>query len=703
MDRIKKFEPLWGVWRCESVLGKGGFGKVYKAVRHDGDHIYYSAVKHISVPDDDQLDEARKSGMYRSEREIADYFNDVARDVQREIDLMYRLKANTNIVSYEDHMIIPKPDGIGSDIFIRMELLQDLSSIMSDNMSAYDAVKIGSDICTALEVCARSKIIHRDIKPSNIFVNENGDYKLGDFGIARVLSNTTMGVSKKGTYSYMAPEIYKCEPANFTSDIYSLGVVLYRILNNNRLPFMPVSERIRAQDQEAALLKTVSGVPMPPPINASSHLAAVILKACSYNMRDRFRSASEFRDSLNAAFQIDQAAYQNTPYPAPPAVIVSEKHIAGRSIRTSLNRKPLRRGIDNRVNSITISKNQDKKTPSIQIPPKNKSFNAAKKNKKKIIVFSAIIAALLGLFALILLPDSFSNTSPVPDGLEYQISNNTITITKYRSSEKDLVIPQKIEGLPVTKIGTGAFSENESLESIKLPNGLLHIGNAAFSGCSSLTFIELPDSVISISWYAFYNCTSLEHIKIPNKVKTIDEFTFCQCSSLESIYIPNSVSSIKASAFKGCISLDSIVLSDNLTTIGNSAFKGCLSLDSIYIPNSVTVIGNSAFEGCTSLPNITMPQNVTSISSSLFKNCYALESVELPSGLKSIGSYAFTDCRALTSLTIPESVTSIDGQAFSGCSNTIIHAADVPSAYDYYDEGYKLWVNGNEPQDADMQ
>lgn len=303
MDRIKKFEPLWGMWKCDAVLGEGSFGRVYRAVRKEGERVYYSAVKHISVPaNEQQLNEVRSSGFYNSDAEISKYFGGIVEDVQREVDFMYTLKGNANIVSYEDHLIVPKEDGIGCDIFIRMELLRSLNSIIKSNLTVEDAIKIGSDICNALEVCAKSRIVHRDIKPSNIFVNANGDYKLGDFGIAKVLNSATVGMSKKGTYFYMAPEIYKCEPANFTSDIYSLGIVLYRILNDNCLPFMPTNGTILLEHQEAALVKTMTGQPMPPPRNATPQLAAVILKACSFNMRNRFQTPGEFKKALNDAY-----------------------------------------------------------------------------------------------------------------------------------------------------------------------------------------------------------------------------------------------------------------------------------------------------------------------------------------------------------------------------------------------------------------
>lgn len=87
------------------------------------------------------------------------------------------------------------------------------------------------------EYCQCQNIIHRDIKPENIFVSRFGEFKLGDFGIARELDRSMSGLSKKGTFSYMAPEMYKGEEYDARVDIYSLGIVLYKLCNHNRLPF----------------------------------------------------------------------------------------------------------------------------------------------------------------------------------------------------------------------------------------------------------------------------------------------------------------------------------------------------------------------------------------------------------------------------------------------------------------------------------
>lgn len=102
-----------------------------------------------------------------------------------------------------------------------------------------DVIRLGIDMCRALEVCAKENIIHRDIKPSNIFVSEHGDYKLGDFGVARHLEASCRELSKKGTYDYMAPEVYRDSVYDARADIFSLGIVLYKLMNNGRIPFLP--------------------------------------------------------------------------------------------------------------------------------------------------------------------------------------------------------------------------------------------------------------------------------------------------------------------------------------------------------------------------------------------------------------------------------------------------------------------------------
>ena len=299
MDRIKHFEPFFGEWYAESFIGAGSFGRVYKIYREELGNRFYSALKYISIPaDSGELTQLRSDGM--DNESISTYYTDMAKDISSEITLMNKLRGNTNIVSFEDSKIIPKPDGMGYDIFIRMELLQSLTARMVDSpLTKAETVKLGIDICNALVRCKKNGIIHRDIKPDNIFFSEDGDFKLGDFGIARQLEKTATFMSKKGTYNYMAPEVYKGEKYGATCDLYSLGLVMYRLLNKGRLPFLPEAPKpITANDRELSLKRRFTGEPIPAPCDADEELSSIILTACAYEAKDRFASAESMRTAL---------------------------------------------------------------------------------------------------------------------------------------------------------------------------------------------------------------------------------------------------------------------------------------------------------------------------------------------------------------------------------------------------------------------
>ena len=347
-------------------------------------------------------------------------------------------------------------------------------------------------------------------------------------------------------------------------------------------------------------------------------------------------------------------------------------------------------------------------------------------------------------------PNPGGDTDPTPtpgilDKLTYKIENGKVTITDCDTSlSGDIVLPSKIEGKPVTSIGSYAFYDCSSLTSITIPNSVASISGWAFGYCSSLTSITTPDSVTSIGYDAFSWCNSLTSITIPDSVTSIgwDAFDRCEkltqinvdtantvyssvngvlfskdktelirypegkadtsyaipngvtyigydafscCSSLTSITIPNSVTSIGDYAFSGCISLASITIPDGVTNIGDWAFWDCRSLTSITIPDSVTRIGDSAFYGCSSLTSITIPNSVTSIGYEAFHSCSSLTSITIPNSVTSIGKSAFESCSSLTSITIPNSVTSIGDYAFYWCSNltSVTIGNSVTSIGDY--------------------
>lgn len=294
-----KYEPLFGAWHFKRFIGAGGSGRVYEIERREWNKTYRSALKVITIPQDKgELQRLKASG--NSRQDIADYYRTVMGTFAEEYAIMADFKGNSSIVSYEDHQIIPHEDGIGYDILIRMELLTPLMDyLMKNPLSEMDVIRLGSSLCEALTLCHSRDILHRDVKPDNIFVSESGFFKLGDFGIARIASETFNFISKKGTYAYMAPEVYRGESYGKQADIYSLGMVLYYLTNGNRPPFSPAPPEPTTPDSEKdALIARMEGRPVPPPSMCSPALANIIVMACAPEPGDRYADASEMRDSL---------------------------------------------------------------------------------------------------------------------------------------------------------------------------------------------------------------------------------------------------------------------------------------------------------------------------------------------------------------------------------------------------------------------
>lgn len=292
-----------------------------------------------------------------------------------------------------------------------------------------------------------------------------------------------------------------------------------------------------------------------------------------------------------------------------------------------------------------------------------------------------ILSIMLALcMVLMLVPTTVfaADSGVTAEGLEYTISGNEVTITKYTGSVAEIDIPEKIEGKPVTTIGDEAFRECISLTSITVPDRVTSIEYNAFAYCISLTSVTIPDSVTSIGRYAFNNCRSLTSIIIPDSVTSIGDWAFQHCTKLNNIVIPDGIPSIGTGTFYWCESLTSITIPDSVKSIGYNAFDGCLKLESIEIPASVATIEGQAFQNCRGLTSITIPDGVTSIGNNAFSGCSNLASITIPNSVTSIGDFAFSGCRNLASITIPNSVTSIGRGVFNGCEK--LESITIPAS-----------------------
>ena len=362
MDKLPV--SVWPEWKIIEKIGEGSFGKVYKAQRTEQGKIFYSAVKVITIPSNaGELSSVRSETP--NEQSVREYFHGLVEECIQEVSTMEYFRGNSHVVSVEDYKVVEYLDDIGWDIYIRMEYLTSfLDYCAGRELTEEDVIQLGIDLCKALEYCQKQNIIHRDIKPENIFVSRFGEFKLGDFGIARELERTMSGLSKKGTFSYMAPEMYKGEPYDAKVDIYSLGIVLYKLRNHNRLPFISLEKQlITYRDKENALNRRMSGENPPRPAEAGEGLADIILKACAYDRQDRFETAEEFREALEALKYQKPASVKKQPEePEEPDATDNEDYIeiieeepektvvAGRTSR--LHKK--KRGIDPLVIAVVV-------------------------------------------------------------------------------------------------------------------------------------------------------------------------------------------------------------------------------------------------------------------------------------------------------------------------------------------------------------
>lgn len=329
---------LWPEWAVDSKLGSGSFGHVYKIRRTDIGGTYFAALKVLSIPSEEDQGASLNPG---DREQLTACYQGFAQEISREFAVMERLKGHTNIVSYEDHKIVAREDGVGWYVLIRMELLTPmLEHLNQTGCPESEVIRLGSDICDALILCQKENIIHRDIKPANIFISHYGSYKLGDFGIALNAGLGWNERSARGTYPYMAPEVFQGRGYDATIDLYALGLILYRLLNHGRAPFLPLPpEPLTTAVVEDAHRRRLAGHRLPPPAKGSRALAAVVLKACAPDPMDRYRTAAEMKRDLEhcaaggADYRVGGKFLRRDPeeYPAPRPAPMSESKTEGKA------------------------------------------------------------------------------------------------------------------------------------------------------------------------------------------------------------------------------------------------------------------------------------------------------------------------------------------------------------------------------------
>lgn len=570
-------------------LGEGSFGGVYEISRilPDGKEER-CALKKLTLPrDPEEMEVLRAQGF--SVAGIKGYFKRQMEELVQEYMFMQELKGCPTVVDCQDIRYIQHDDGIGWDIYIRMELLKPLKKTISKGYSEYQTLRLGMDICRALVACESMNIIHRDIKPENILVSDRGVFKLGDFGIAKSSEKTQTG-TVAGTFGYMAPEVANREHYGSGADTYSLGMVLYWLCNQNTLPFLPLPPKIpTAAQRQQALTRRFSGEALPPPKNGSRELKAIIQKACAFSPADRYRSVGEFGDALRGLYdRKQQGRAQIMEEFGLSDVLIGEEDIP-----------KLRQETDAAIARETPPAGEKRKLPFGRVClmlalVAGLGFGGAALLKPKLsqkVPETTVFSTETAPIQTARIPETTRETETIPrtqptEETEPEWEANVIctyteveggvAITGYEGQlPGEAILPETIEGLPVVSIGAGAFSSSENLKKIQLPDSITEIGEKAFSGCTGLSTLLLQEGITKIDNYAFFHCQRLTEVTIPDGVKTIGIGAFSECSQLARVTLPGTLRTLSAQAFADT-ALKELTVNPNCSLGDGAVPLGCV-------------------------------------------------------------------------------------------------------------------------------
>ena len=213
------------------------------------------------------------------------------------------------------------------------------------------------------------------------------------------------------------------------------------------------------------------------------------------------------------------------------------------------------------------------------------------------------------------------------DKLTFNVYEDHAEITKCdKDADGEIVIPGKINGVPVTSIGFEAFRQCKSLESIVISNSVTSIGEYAFADCSNIKELTLPNKIKEILYCSFYGCESLKSITIPDSVTKIDNLAFWNCTSLESVVFPKTLTDINAQSFSDTPWLDAQQKKSPYVIVNNALVNGWKSSANIEIPANVTTICHLAFSSRDDITSVVIPSNVKSIGGA-FGYCKNLKTI----------------------------------------------------------------------------
>ncbi len=669
-EYYKRYEPFFGSWHIKRFIGAGSYGKVFEIERRDFDMVFTGALKAITIPaDKSEYEQVLEAGMDREG--ASTYFRDYVQELNREIALMSRLKGHSNIVSYEDHQIIPHEDGIGWDILIRMELLRPINDALRQNKSftRAEVIRLGTDLCRALEVCGQYNIIHRDIKPANIFISDTGDYKLGDFGVARIASASTGASTRAGTVNYMAPEVFRGEKYTANVDIYSLGLVMYQLLNANRMPFYPpYPQPITFSAAEQARARRLAGEALPLPSGAQDALGQLVCKACAPDPAQRFAGPLALRKALEALPQAQPAPLAIDPPGGRPDPLNDTIGTPGPDWHW-------------RNGQLVQDPPADGADPEATFDP-HLSPAPAPLVDETVRVETAQPAAPADDRTVRLMPADVPPApaqapkedrtervaAPAPQVPEMQDPDKTTVLFAAQAEQRRKQEQARRDAEEAARRAAEAEKEQARRAAEQ--------AEAARKAAEAAAEKPAPEAKISrrkmlgiLGGAAVVAVgVGVGGVAMLNKGKAAPAAS----SSSEAAIIASGKCGDGISWSldeNGVLWLSGEGKMDDYESADVSPWaKKRGRIVEVNFENGITTVGGYAFRNCSRLQKVTLPSSLQSIKQSAFNHCAELTSIEIPEGTETIDGFAFTGCEALADVTIPESMKTIKRYAFRGCN-----------------------------------
>lgn len=295
-DRIYKYIPLWGEYIIEDKIGEGSLGSVYKVFKFEKSKKIIQSVKIITIPTYAQI----KLKEEMNNEEFVKYCKDIVEKISNEIEALQKIDSYTNILKYDEYFV--EYDQINNiwDIIIKMEYATSISSYTKDRiLTPLDIIKLGIEICTALEISHNKKIINCDIKEDNIFKTSSGIYKLGDLGVTKKFHKiSNLDYSQN---NFVPPEVISGKEYDSRSNIYSLGVILFKFFNkyysNGKEEILKeIYYEFLSKNNEVFQNKILK-------FTWNNDVIEVLKKACSASLENRYDNISEMKHDLVNLFQ----------------------------------------------------------------------------------------------------------------------------------------------------------------------------------------------------------------------------------------------------------------------------------------------------------------------------------------------------------------------------------------------------------------